>query len=69
MFNMISRFTNIFTKSPSGITFQKLINKQKFWQKVEANATVLTSTVAGRVIVSQAYNTALIPIAIINAVF
>jgi hypothetical protein len=47
MFNMISRFTTYLPKSPSGTTFQKLINKQKFWQKVETNATVLTSTVAG----------------------
>lgn len=61
MFNMISRFTTYLPKSPSGTTFQKLINKQKFWQKVETNATVLTSTVVGGVIASQAYNTAIIP--------
>lgn len=47
MFNMISRFATYLPKSPSGTNFQKLINKQKFWQKVETNATVLTSTVAG----------------------
>lgn len=54
MFNMVSRLTTYLPKSPSGTTFQKLINKQKFWQKVETNATVLTSTVAGGIIASQA---------------
>ena len=55
MFNMVSRLTTYLPKSPSETTFQKLINKQKFWQKVETNATILTSTVAGGIIASQAY--------------
>lgn len=61
MFNIGSRLATYLPKSPRGTTFQKLINKQKFWQKVETNATVLTSTVAGGIIASQVSNTALIP--------
>ncbi len=61
MFNIGSRLATYLSKSPSGTTFQKLINKQKFWQKVETNATVLTSIVAGGIFASQASNTALIP--------
>ncbi len=47
MFNIGSRLATYLPKSPRGTTFQKLINKQKFWQKVETNATVLTNPDCG----------------------
>ena len=45
----------------SDITFQKLIDSQKFWQKVQTGATVATSTILGGIIASQASHTALVP--------
>ena len=45
----------------SDTTFQKLIDSQKFWQKVQTGATVATSTILGALIASQASHTALVP--------
>jgi hypothetical protein len=52
----------------SETTFQKLIDSQKFWQKVQTGATIATSTILGGLIASQASNTSLVPSAVAKVI-